>query len=54
MTAVESAQYFSLSEPKREVYNMISDRKLTGVRYGKRLMIDIRDPEEWTLLHKST
>jgi excisionase family DNA binding protein len=52
LTARESAQYLSLSE--REVYNMISDHKLTGVRYGRRLMIDIQDLEGWILSHKAT
>jgi excisionase family DNA binding protein len=50
LTARESAMYLSLSE--REVYNMISERKLMGVRYGKRLMIDILHLEEWILSHK--
>ena len=31
---------------------MISDRQLAGVRYGKRIMIDIRDLKEWILSHK--
>ena len=51
LTARESAQFLSLSE--RDVYNMISERQLGGVRYGKRVMIDIRDLEEWALWHKA-
>jgi excisionase family DNA binding protein len=51
LTARESAQYLSLSE--REVYNMISDRQLAGVRHGKRVMVDIRDLEEWIAAHKA-
>jgi excisionase family DNA binding protein len=51
LTARESAQYLSLSE--REIYNMISDRQLAGVRHGKRVMIDIRDLEQWILSHKA-
>jgi excisionase family DNA binding protein len=45
LTAQEAAVYLALSE--REVYNMIANEQLVGVRHGRRLMIDIRDIEEW-------
>jgi hypothetical protein len=32
---------------------MISTRELTGVRHGKRLMVDIRDLEKWVEAHKA-
>ena len=50
LSARESAQYLSLSQ--REIYNMIAERQLAGIRYGRRLMIDIRDLESWILAHK--
>ncbi len=50
LSARESAQYLSLSQ--REVYSMIAEHQLAGVRYGRRLMIDIRDLESWVLAHK--
>jgi hypothetical protein len=36
----QTATYLCLSE--REIYNMLSTKELTGVRHGKRLMVDIR------------
>jgi excisionase family DNA binding protein len=47
----ETAGYLSLSE--REVYNMISNKYLASVRHGRRLMVDIRDLEEWISSHKA-
>jgi excisionase family DNA binding protein len=51
LSARESAQYLSLSQ--REVCSMIAERQLAGIRYGRRLMIDIRDLESWVLAHKA-
>lgn len=51
MTAQEAATYLALSE--REIYNMISNKELVGIRHGRRLMIDIRDLETWISLHKA-
>jgi|GEM_PF-832759 len=51
MTAQEAAIYLALSE--REIYNMISNRELFGVRHGRRLMLDIRDLEDWIATHKA-
>ena len=51
LTAQEAAVYLALSE--REVYNMISNKELDGVRHGRRLMLDIRDLEIWISLHKA-
>ena len=45
-----AAAYLSLSE--REVYNMISTRDLAAVRHGRRVMLDIRDLEDWVANHK--
>ena len=45
LTAQEAAVYLALSE--REVYNMIANKELVGVRHGRRIMIDVRDIEKW-------
>jgi excisionase family DNA binding protein len=45
LSAQEAGIYLALSE--REIYNMIANKELTGVRHGRRLMIDIRDIEQW-------
>lgn len=50
LTAQETAIYLALSE--REIYNMIANDELSAVRHGRRLMIDIRDLEQWVLTHK--
>jgi excisionase family DNA binding protein len=47
LTAQEAGVYLALSE--REVYNMIANSQLVGVRHGRRLMIDIRDIEKWMI-----
>lgn len=41
----EAAVYFAISE--REVYNMLANNELQGVRHGRRVMIDLRDAERW-------
>jgi excisionase family DNA binding protein len=51
LTAQEAGVYLALSE--REVYNMIANSQLVGVRHGRRLMIDIRDIEKWIDLKKT-
>jgi len=51
LTAQEAATYLALSE--REVYNMIANKELTDVRHGRRLMVDIRDLEQWIASHKA-
>jgi len=51
LSVEETATYLCLSV--REIYNMISTRELTGVRHGKRLMVDIRDLEKWVEEHKA-
>jgi excisionase family DNA binding protein len=51
LTAQEAGIYLALSE--REVYNMIANNQLVGVRHGRRLMIDIRDIEQWIDLKKT-
>jgi excisionase family DNA binding protein len=51
LTVQEAAVYLALSE--REVYNMVANKELTGVRHGRRLMVDIRDLEEWVATHKA-
>jgi excisionase family DNA binding protein len=45
LSAHEAAVYLALSE--REIYNMIATKVLRGVRHGRRVMIDIRDIEQW-------
>ena len=45
LTAQEAAVYLALSE--REVYNMIANKDLIGIRHGRRVMIDLRDIENW-------
>jgi excisionase family DNA binding protein len=50
LTVRNSAEYLALSE--REIYNMISEQELVGVRHGRRLMLDIRDLDEWIASHK--
>jgi excisionase family DNA binding protein len=50
LTTKEAAIYLTLCE--REIYNMIANRQLAPVRHGKRLMIDIRDLDEWITNHK--
>lgn len=51
MTAQEAAVYLALSE--REIYNMLANKELTGVRHGRRLMLDIRDLDLWISAHKA-
>jgi excisionase family DNA binding protein len=51
VTARESAEYLALSE--REIHRMLSKRELTGVRHGRRLMLDIRDLDEWIAARKA-
>lgn len=51
LSVEETAAYLNLSE--REVYNLIAAKELVGVRHGRRLMIDIRDLEEWITIHKA-
>ncbi len=51
MTVQEGAVYLALSE--REIYNMLANKELTGVRHGRRLMLDIRDLEDWIAAHKA-
>jgi excisionase family DNA binding protein len=43
--------YLALSE--REIYNMIANKDLSGVRHGRRLMLDIRDLDVWIATHKA-
>jgi excisionase family DNA binding protein len=50
LTVEEAAIYLTLSE--REIYNMVSNGELVGVRHGKRRMIDIRDLDAWIASHK--
>ena len=50
LTVQEAAVYLALSE--REVYNMLANKDLNRVRHGRRLMVDIRDLEEWIAGHK--
>lgn len=45
VTAKQAALYLCLSE--REIYNMVSNREICGVRHGRRLMLDIQDLERW-------
>lgn len=47
----ETATYLNLCE--REVYNLIAAKEIAGVRHGRRLMMDIRDLEEWITIHKA-
>lgn len=51
LTVQEGAVYLTLSE--REIYNMIANKELAGVRHGRRTMIDIRDIDEWIAMHKA-
>jgi excisionase family DNA binding protein len=51
MTAQEASVYLALSE--REIYNMLANKELAGVRHGRRLMLDIRDLEDWIAAHKA-
>lgn len=51
MTAQEASIYLALSE--REIYNMVANKELQGVRHGRRLMLDIRDLESWISLNKA-
>lgn len=51
LTAKETAAYLSLSEC--QIYNMVANRGLVGVRRGRRIMIDIRDLEQWIASNKT-
>jgi excisionase family DNA binding protein len=51
MSVQEAAVYLALSE--REIYNMIANKELSGVRHGRRLMLDIRDLDAWIAMHKA-
>jgi excisionase family DNA binding protein len=50
LTTKQAAAYLTLCE--REIYNMIGNRQLASVRYGKRVMIDIHDLDEWIAIHR--
>jgi excisionase family DNA binding protein len=50
LTVQEAAVYLALSE--REIYNMITNKELVGVRHGRRVMIDLRDIENWIETNK--
>lgn len=41
----QAAEYLCLS--KREIYNMIANKKLVAVNHGRRKMLDIRDLDVW-------
>jgi excisionase family DNA binding protein len=45
LSVEQAATYLSLS--KRELYNMIANRKLVAVKHGRRTMLDIRDLDAW-------
>jgi excisionase family DNA binding protein len=51
MTINEAATYLAISE--REVYNMLANNELLGVRRGRRVMIDPRDLEQWIESNKT-
>ena len=51
LTVAESAVYLAISE--RETYNMLANKELVGVRHGRRIMLDIRDLDEWIEANKS-
>ena len=51
MTIKETSTYLAISE--HEVYKMLANNELIGVRHGRRLMIDIRDLETWIATHKA-
>jgi excisionase family DNA binding protein len=51
MTIKETSTYLAISE--REVYNMLANNELLGVRHGRRVMIDVRDLETWIAAHKA-
>lgn len=51
MTINEAATYLAISE--REVYNMLANNELLGVRRGRRVMIDLRDLERWIESNKT-
>jgi excisionase family DNA binding protein len=51
MTIRETSTYLAISE--REVYNMLANNELLGVRHGRRVMIDVRDLETWIAAHKA-
>jgi hypothetical protein len=36
-----------------EIYNMLSNRELTGVRHGRRLLLDIEDLQQWIVANKA-
>jgi excisionase family DNA binding protein len=50
LTVQEAAVYLALSE--REIYNMITNKELVGVRHGRRVMIDLREIENWIETNK--
>jgi excisionase family DNA binding protein len=51
LTIKEVAVYLAISE--REVYNMLANNELHGVRHGRRVMVDMRDAERWIESNKS-
>ena len=51
LSVEETATYLCLSE--REIYNMLSNRELTGVRHGRRLLLDIEDLQQWIVANKA-
>jgi excisionase family DNA binding protein len=51
LAVAEAAVYLSISE--REIYNMLANKELAGVRHGRRIMIDVKDLNEWIEANKS-
>lgn len=45
LTVEEAAHYLSLSE--RQIHNLISSGDLRAVRSGRRVMLDIKDLDQW-------
>lgn len=51
LSVEETSTYLNLSVA--EVYSMLSNKELVGVRHGKRVMVDIRDLEKWIEAHRA-
>jgi excisionase family DNA binding protein len=51
LSVEETSTYLNLSIA--EIYSMLSNNELVGVRHGKRVMVDIRDLEAWIDAHRA-
>jgi excisionase family DNA binding protein len=51
LIAEQSAEYLALS--MKSIHEMLTNHKLTGVKFGRKTMLDIRDLDQWIERNKA-